>query len=74
MLTRRAAFRAGAAGAAALLTGCACRPPGYADPGLVHGPWLIDRKKLLFMLEGGGDPALPARPAIWDCSTSAVVQ
>jgi hypothetical protein len=65
MLTRRNALRSGAAGAAALLAGCAYRPLGYADSSLVHVPWLIDHEKLLFVLEGDdGDPALPARPAI----------
>ncbi|WP_159710422.1 hypothetical protein [Geminicoccus flavidas] len=75
MLTRQIALRSGAAGAAALLAGCSYWPAGYADPSLVHVPWLIDREKLLFVLEGGdGDPALPARPAIWDFSTSTGTQ
>jgi hypothetical protein len=67
MLTRRRLLSSGPAGVAALLGGCAYRPPGYADPSLVHAPWLVEPQKLLFVLEGGdGDPALPARPAIWD--------
>jgi hypothetical protein len=69
MLARRSVL-SGAAGAAALLSGCAYRPPGYADPSLVHVPWLVDHEKLLFVLEGGdGNPALPARLAIWDFAT-----